>query len=110
MTEFDKKIEQLVSEGKLKEAAALMNENARTYWRDVYPTFSDEEKINTWIGEINVSMRRHGENGYDPMETFDRKSYESWLSYEPRFEELWPKILPRINANPNKVMELLGLK
>ena len=103
---IDKKIENLIIEGKYEEVDEL-EELSEKLFKEEYALMPLKEKVTYWAKGIHDSMRSFGEQGHDEMSIFSKREYDIWKSEEPNIDELLPLILDQLRINREIVYELL---
>jgi hypothetical protein len=107
--EFDSKMSELIKQKRYNEIPKLEKAYDEQFWKYEYFEKTIKEKIEYWSMSFNVEMRRSGEQGYQELSIFSKKSFSYWLSKEPDLEKMLPDVLKQINLSKEKVYPLLGL-
>ncbi len=63
-----------------------------TFWKKIYPEYSEQEKLHFWADELLSTMRTQGETTGDEYSAFTKEWFDNML----RHEHLLPAFLVRI--------------
>ena len=86
---------------KHNELQKIQEEKEQLFWTDVYPTYSIENRVNYWLGNIHHGMRMQGEVTNDPYSEFSKEWYDYVKSIENNFDFIFKEVVPKLGFNFN---------
>ncbi|WP_271785348.1 hypothetical protein [Aquimarina algiphila] len=72
------------------------SDNERLHFEKIiYPSYSLDEKVKFWAGELHQSMRWSEEDGEDPYAVYTADWYKSTKEFEPDFDKIMDEVFSK---------------
>lgn len=80
------------------------------FWEDVYPQYSEKEKIHFWADELFSTMRTQGELTGDPYSGFTKDWFQKMKTHEPQLNSFLKKIVSRLDGEIDSALFFKRIK